>query len=549
MTPTLFPLPKDLFGTLLEAQSEADVKQAVVAELPLGRLEYLQTDYIHDNLLIEFKFDNDMSYREGRRAEVLAQTCYYCHYLRINGDRVPPYVALVDRNEVILYMQDISTNEERPHIFEIDATDGGKITLVYGSTTGAADEIIRTEFNFNGEIGTQKEYPSRSCQTNRNGLEWEGTWCGLSKEEFSMHFRLGELFCGPGGIGYAAITADIGDPRWKIVHAWANDYDEDTCETFARNVAKETESVVCRDIRKLNYNKLKKISEIDALAFGFPCNDFSVVGEQKGMDGIYGPLYEYGIKGLKHFKPKWFLAENVGGLRNSNDGNAFQTILEEMYKAGYSVYPHLYKFEEYGVPQARHRIIIVGIRKDQNVVFQIPSTKPYINKRRKCREAIETPPIPDDAPNHDFTRQTPDVVARLRYIKPGENAFTADIPEHLQLKIRGVKISQIYRRLEPDKPAYTITGSGGGGTHVYHWSEDRALTNRERARLQTFPDDFIFYGSKESVRKQIGMAVPVDGVRIIFEAVLKSFAGIAYESDLPAFTPSIWNNCAKQSAS
>ena len=312
---------------------------------------------------------------------------------------------------------------------------------------------------------------------------------------------------------------------------------------------KKSGSVICKDIRKLQYIKLEQISGIDALAFGFPCNDFSVVGEQKGMDGVYGPLYEYGIKGLKRFKPKWFLAENVGGLRNSDDGNAFTKILEEMHKAGYSVYPHLYKFEEYGVPQARHRIIIIGIRKDQDIEFRIPSTKPYINKRRTCQEAIENPPIHEDAPNHDFTRQTPDVVARLRFIKPGENAFTADIPEHLQLNIRGVKISQIYRRLEPDKPAYTITGSGGGGTHVYHWSEDRALTNRERARLQTFPDNFVFCGSKESVRKQIGMAVPVDGVRVIFEAVLNSFAGIAYESDSPAFTPLIWNNRTKQSAS
>ncbi len=114
----------------------------------------------------------------------------------------------------------------------------------------------------------------------------------------------------------------------------------------------------------------------------------------------------------------------------------------------------------------------------------------------------------------------------MKYIQPGENAWTARIPEHLQLKVKGAKISQIYKRLDPDKPAYTITGSGGGGTHVYHWEENRALTNRERARLQTFPDDFIFYGSKESVRKQIGMAVPPLGAKIIFEAFLKSLANI-----------------------
>ncbi|MCL2284429.1 MAG: DNA cytosine methyltransferase [Fibromonadales bacterium] len=342
-----------------------------------------------------------------------------------------------------------------------------------------------------------------------------------------MKFRLGELFCGPGGIGYAAKTACIKDPNFKITHAWANDYDKDTCATYEKNVAEKKKTVLCRDIRKLDFKELEKISDIDALAFGFPCNDFSVVGEQKGMDGVYGPLYSYGIKAMKKFKPKWFLAENVGGLRNSNDGKAFSAILNDMHSAGYSIYPHLYKFEKYGIPQARHRIIIVGIRKDQNVVYKVPSVKNF--KIRTSKDAIEIPPIPIDAMNNELTRQSEDVVKRLKFIKPGENAFTADIPEKYQLNVAGAKISQIYRRLDPNKPAYTITGSGGGGTHVYHWKENRALTNRERARLQTFPDDFIFEGSKESVRKQIGMAVPVEGVKIIFEAILKTFANINYD--------------------
>jgi DNA (cytosine-5)-methyltransferase 1 len=128
-----------------------------------------------------------------------------------------------------------------------------------------------------------------------------------------MNFRLGELFCGPGGIGYAAITAKIGDPNYTISHAWANDYDKDTCQTYIRNVSHDPKSVICHDIRTLKYDRLKKISEIDALAFGFPCNDFSVVGEQKGIDGVYGHLYSFGANALEYFKPKWFLAENVGG--------------------------------------------------------------------------------------------------------------------------------------------------------------------------------------------------------------------------------------------
>lgn len=345
-------------------------------------------------------------------------------------------------------------------------------------------------------------------------------------------FRLGELFCGPGGLAWGATNADIGNDEFKIVHAWANDYDQSTCDTYTTNICPENpESVLCGDVRKLSQDGvLDGLPEIDALAFGFPCNDFSVVGEQKGFDGTYGPLYSYGVQILKSHQPQWFLAENVGGLKSANEGNAFQKILADMRAAGYRLYPNLYKFEEYGVPQARHRIIIVGIREDLPYEFRIPSTELYKDVDVSCKTAIEQPPIAADALNNEKTRQSEAVVKRLSYIKPGQNAFTADIPEEYQLKVKGAKISQIYKRLDPDKPAYTVTGSGGGGTHIYHWEEPRALTNRERARLQTFPDTYEFKGSKESVRRQIGMAVPCEGARVIFEAILKTFAEIDYPS-------------------
>lgn len=342
-----------------------------------------------------------------------------------------------------------------------------------------------------------------------------------------MFFRLGELFCGPGGIAWGAIHAKIDDPNYRIIHQWANDYDSDTCKTYCFNICQDNpSSVYHEDIRKLDMTKL---SPIDALAFGFPCNDYSIVGEQKGMNGTYGPLYSYGVKALHIFKPQWFLAENVGGLKNANAGRAFSKILSELRGAGYNITPHLYKFEEYGIPQARHRIIIVGIRKDIDVSYHIPSPEPYKDVDNSCRTAIENPPIPLDAFNNERTRQSDKVVRRLSYIRPGENAFTANLPDDLKLNITGARISQIYKRLDPDKPSYTVTGSGGGGTHMYHWEEPRALTNRERARLQTFPDTYKFIGSKESVRKQIGMAVPCRGAKIIFEAILNSFAKISYD--------------------
>ena len=167
-------------------------------------------------------------------------------------------------------------------------------------------------------------------------------------------------------------------------------------------------------------------------------------------------------------------------------------------------------------------------RQDLGVDFRVPSPAPYKDADVSARTALTIPEIPDEAPNQERTRQSANVIERLELIGPGQSAFTANLPERLQIKT-ATKISQIYKRLHPDRPSYTITGSGGGGTHVYHWEEPRALTNRERARLQTFPDDFHFQGSKESVRKQVGMAVPVEGARIIFEAILRTFAGEDYE--------------------
>lgn len=346
-----------------------------------------------------------------------------------------------------------------------------------------------------------------------------------------MIYRLGELFCGPGGIAYGALNATIENPNYRITHQWANDYDGDTCETYRYNICiNSPDTVLHEDIRKLDMTNL---APIDGLAFGFPCNDYSVVGEQKGIDGAFGPLYSYGIKALRLFQPQWFLAENVGGLRSANDGKALSMILNELSESGYKITPHLYKFEKYGLPQARHRLIIVGIRNDITAEFRVPSEQPYASIDNTCSSAIENPPIPIDAYNNEITKQSEVVIKRLQHIRPGENAFTADLPKDLQLNVKGAKISQIYKRLDPSKPAYTVTGSGGGGTHMYHWSEPRALTNRERARLQTFPDNYKFIGSKESVRKQIGMAVPCRGAQIIFEALLRSLAGIPYESIEP----------------
>ena len=328
------------------------------------------------------------------------------------------------------------------------------------------------------------------------------------------NYRIGELFAGAGGMALGAHHAQKNGHRY--IHVWANDMDNDACNTLKDNLQIPDNQIYCCKVEDLDFSKM---APIDGLAFGFPCNDFSVVGDRKGISGDYGGLYMWGVKALRVFRPSFFVAENVGGLSSSGDSRDFDIILSGLKNAGYNVFPATYKFEEYGVPQSRHRIIIVGFRQDSGITQFDHPTPTHTGKPVTCSQALAG--IPSDAPNNELTNQSEKVVRRLAYIKPGENVFTANLPDALKLNMKSkATISQIYSRLKPDEPSYTVTGSGGGGTHVYHWKEPRALTNRERARLQSFPDSFIFTGGKESVRKQIGMAIPPKGAEVIFRKVL-----------------------------
>ena len=342
---------------------------------------------------------------------------------------------------------------------------------------------------------------------------------------------MGEFFCGAGGLAWGAKQAVVQHKAaiYSVEHAFAVDNDARACQTYAHNITGGAgETVFCEDVRNV---AIPKLPDCDAFAFGFPCNDFSIVGEHKGLKGKYGPLYTYGVNVLEEKKPKWFIAENVGGLHSDNEGKTFRTILSALENAGdgYSITPHIYRFEDYGVPQRRHRIVIVGIHKKAGLKFQVPAPT---TKGSPCsaKNAIECPPISPNAPNHEFTQQSPKVVERLKHIPEGKNAWCDEVPKRFRLNVKGAKLSQIYRRLDSHSPAYTVTGSGGGGTHVYHWKEPRALTNRERARLQTFPDCFLFLGGRGDVRRQIGMAVPPKGAQVIVEAILKTFARMPYAS-------------------
>lgn len=357
----------------------------------------------------------------------------------------------------------------------------------------------------------------------------------LSVWKFSYYmtkFKLGELFCGPGGLAYGAITSQSDDEQYGVEHVWSSDYDHDSCSTYTKNICPNNpHSVICDDVRNLNIDSL---DEIDAFAYGFPCNSFSQVSKHKGLaNEKFGQLYWYGVQVLERFQPKWFVAENVSGIRSAGS-NDFQIILDDLSNAGYNLTVHLYKSEDYGVPQTRHRVIIVGIRKDLNVKFKVPAPTTKTHEEISARVALSN--IPQSATNNESRKLSDTVIERLSYIKPGQNVWQADdvLPDRLKIKTK-TRISQIYRKLDPEKPSYTITASGGGGTFGYHW-ENRELTNRERARIQTFPDTYSFTGNYSSVRKQIGMAVPCKLANIVISAILNCFAGISYPSINPNIT-------------
>lgn len=353
--------------------------------------------------------------------------------------------------------------------------------------------------------------------------------------------KIGELFSGPGGFAQGAkdLKVKCGNRVFEYEHAWANDVDRSTGETYRRNIFPDTPDKMAIKPVELFVRDIENLEPVNLLTFGFPCNDFSIVGKQKGITGPFGSLYKYAVTFLKEMQPEVFVAENVVGLRSANNGKAMEKILRDLEDSGYDITTNLYKFERYGVPQRRHRFIIVGTHRKKygGIPYKIPKETHNEHNFVTAKEAL-TQPYSNElgtVSNTELVRQSEQVVNRLRQIGPGQNVWNAELDEDLKLNVKGAHLSQIYRRLHPDEPSYTVTGSGGGGTHVYHWCEPRALTNRERARLQTFPDDYVFYGSTSEVRRQIGMAVPVLGARVILDGILRSIAKQPYEHQEPTW--------------
>jgi DNA (cytosine-5)-methyltransferase 1 len=337
-----------------------------------------------------------------------------------------------------------------------------------------------------------------------------------------MVFKIFSTFTGAGGldIGFHGDFNFLNKHYHKLNFQTvkALEHNKESCDTLKNDnkYFKDTD-VILNDITKVNPEQFKK-EKYDVLLGGFPCVTFSIVGKRLGLkDDINGKLYESFVNYVKELQPKVFLAENVKGILSANKGEAIKIITKKFEETGYKLKIQLVKFAEYGVPQFRERVLFIGIRKDIKDEFNIPKPT-HKDNYITVKQAFKG--INKNCVNNNLMRQLPTTTAKLEAIPEGGNF--KDLPKHLAIK--GL-MSNIYRKLDRNKPAYTVIASGGGGTWTYHYEKPRALTNRERARLQTFPDDLMFKGSNTEVRRQIGNAVPPVGVYLFakeIERILKN---------------------------
>jgi len=330
-------------------------------------------------------------------------------------------------------------------------------------------------------------------------------------------------FTGAGGldIGFHGDFVYLGQyfKRLKFHTAVALDINEYACKSIVNDNKYFNDTFVYNEnIIEFDFKTIPN-KDYDVLLGGFPCVSFSIVGKQKGLkDDINGKLYESYANYVEHFKPKVFLAENVKGILSANKGEAIKIIKKRFEDTGYKLKIFLVNFADFGVPQLRERVLFIGVRKDINTEFIPPE---YTNKNNHIttEEAFENLDI--DCVNHVYMKQNESTTEKLKAIPEGGNF--KDLPPHLAVK--GL-MSNIYRKLDRKKPAYTVIASGGGGTWTYHYEEPRALTNRERARLQGFPDDYKFLGSNTEIRRQIGNAVPAVGIYSFAERIQCVLDGI-----------------------
>lgn len=315
----------------------------------------------------------------------------------------------------------------------------------------------------------------------------------ILKSKTRSDYTTVELFAGAGGTALGMENAGLN-------HILLNEYDRFACATLRRNKPKW--DVVEKDVKEINFKKYSA----DIVQGGFPCQAFSYAGNKLGFGDVRGTMFFEFARTVKEIKPKIAVGENVRGLLRHDNGRTLRTMISVFEDLGYRVAYKVLRSQYLDVPQKRERLIILGIRKDLDIPFIFPQEKNYTIS---LKEALLNCP---KSPGQLYPTRKKQI---LDLIPPG--GYWRDLPIELQKEYMGASYymgggkTGMARRLSWSEPSLTLTCSPAQKqTERCHPSETRPLTVREYARIQTFPDNWVFEGSVAQQYKQIGNAVPVN---------------------------------------
>lgn len=302
-----------------------------------------------------------------------------------------------------------------------------------------------------------------------------------------------ELFAGAGGLALGLHNAGLSCTALVEI-------DRHAAATLKLN--RPHWNVIDKDIAEVSFKGMSA----DVVAGGFPCQAFSYAGKRMGFEDTRGTLfYEY-ARVIRETKPKVILGENVRGLERHDGGRTLATMLVILDELGYDVSYRILRAQYLDVPQKRERLVILGVKKDLRRAIAFPKEQGYTIS---LRAALKNVP---ESPGQKYTDWKASIMAQ---IPPG--GYWRELPDHLQQKYMGASYfhtggkTGMARRLCWDEPSLTLTcNPAQKQTERCHPSETRPLAVREYARIQSFPDDWIFSGSTASQYKQIGNAVPVN---------------------------------------
>ena len=309
-----------------------------------------------------------------------------------------------------------------------------------------------------------------------------------------------ELFAGAGGLALGLEQAGIKTLEYV-------EFDKACCETLRTN--RPEWNVVCDDIHNVDFTEFR--DKVDIVTGGFPCQAFSFAGKKLGFEDTRGTLFHEFARCVKEVNPKIFMAENVRGLASHDKGRTLTTIIEVLEALGYHTQQKILNAAYFGVGQKRERIVIIGIRNDVNITFSYPEEE---KRMTTLREALK------DCPKSVGVEYSEKKKKVLDLVPPG--GCWVDLPEDIAKEYMGKSYFSgggrrgMARRISWDEPCLTLTCSPSQKqTERCHPEETRPFTVRESARIQSFPDDWVFCGGIGDQYKQIGNAVPVEMARRI----------------------------------